>query len=67
MIKIILLDGSVKEFPSPLTIKDAATSIAVSLGKSTLAGIINNQVRPIDYLIENDCQLELATKKSDQA
>lgn len=67
MIKIILSNGLVKEFSSPLTIKDVVLSISIILEKITLAGIIDNKIYFTDYLIKNNCWLELITTKSKQA
>ncbi|AHF61109.1 hypothetical protein P344_04155 [Spiroplasma mirum ATCC 29335] len=59
MIKITLPHGSLKEFANPLTVKELATSLAISLGKRTLGAIVNDQMRSYDYLITSDANIKL--------
>ncbi|WP_338972645.1 threonine--tRNA ligase [Spiroplasma endosymbiont of Panorpa germanica] len=66
-MKIILLDGSVREFNKPQTIKEIATSIATSLGKKVVGGIIDEkQIVASEFIIDFDCHLELITDRHDQ-
>ncbi len=63
MINITLPDGSVRQFPQPLTVHEVATSIATSLGKAALAGKIDGQLVDTSFTIDKDVKLAIVTDK----
>ncbi len=67
MIKITLPDGSLREFPAPLTVAEVASSIAPSLGKAALGGRIGrgetSRVVDTSHLIDSDESLAIVTDK----
>ena len=67
MIKITLPDGSLREFPAPLTVAEVASAIAPSLGKAALGGRLGqgDAARLVDtsHLIEADSALAIVTDK----
>ena len=69
MISIQLPDGSLREFPGPVTVADVAASIGTGLAKAALAGRVGagagEGARLVDtsYLIEADTKLAIITAK----
>lgn len=68
MIQITLPDGSQRQFDSPLTVAEIATSIAPSLGKAALAGKVSTtagEVKLVDtrFIIDKDIHLAIVTAK----
>jgi threonyl-tRNA synthetase len=63
MINVTLPDGSVRQFDTPLSVKEVATSIAMSLGKAALGGKVNGQLVDTSYCITEDVQLAIVTEK----
>ncbi len=70
MISIELPDGSVRQFPNPVTVLNVAESIGAGLAKSALAGRIielntENAGRLVDtsYIIDHDLKLSIVTDK----
>ena len=67
MISIQLPDGSLREFPGPVTVADVAASIGAGLAKAALAGRVGagEGARLVDtsHLIEADTKLAIITAK----
>nr|WP_315185730.1 threonine--tRNA ligase [uncultured Albidiferax sp.] len=63
MIHITLPDGSVREFPGPVTVAEVAASIGTGLAKAALAGKINGKVVDTSYQITVDSPLAIITAK----
>ncbi len=67
MISIQLPDGSLREFPGPVTVADVAASIGTGLAKAALAGRVGagESARLVDtsHLIEADTKLAIITAK----
>ncbi|MCX7279184.1 MAG: TGS domain-containing protein, partial [Burkholderiales bacterium] len=63
MIQITLPDGSVREFPGPITVAEVAASIGTGLAKAALAGKINDQVVDTSYQIVENSPLAILTAK----
>jgi len=64
-MKITLLDGSIKEVESHLSVQDFAKSLAISLGKATVGAIIDHKLFVAnDFILDHDCEVELITNKS---
>ena len=63
MIHITLPDGSVREFPGPVTVAEVAASIGSGLAKAALAGKINGTVVDTSHQITVDSPLAIITAK----
>ncbi|MEO5796674.1 MAG: threonine--tRNA ligase [Rhodoferax sp.] len=63
MIHITLPDGSVREFPGPVTVAEVAATIGTGLAKAALAGKINGAVVDTSYQITQDSPLAIITAK----
>ncbi|MCT7710664.1 MAG: threonine--tRNA ligase [Lactobacillus iners] len=61
-----LPDGSKKEFNHALTIKEVASSIATSLAKSAVAGKVNDEIRPLDFVVDTDARVAIITDKDEE-
>jgi len=64
---ITLPDGSQREFDSPVTVHDVATSIGPGLAKAALAGRVDGQLVDTSFRIEHDSQLAIVTGKDEDA
>ena len=64
---ITLPDGSKRDFDSSITVGKLASSIATSLGKAAVAGKVNGQLRPLDYVLDNDAEVAILTDKDEEA
>ena len=67
MIKITFPDGNSKEFESGVTVEEIAGSISSGLKKSSIAGVINDELYDLNRPILNDGTLRIITKKDDEA
>ena len=67
MVSIQLPDGSIREYPGPVTVADIAASIGAGLAKAALAGRVGRgssaEVVDTAYLIEHDAALAIVTEK----
>ena len=63
MIHITLPDGSVREFPGPVTVAEVAASIGTGLAKAALAGKVDGKVVDTSYQITADSPLAIITAK----
>lgn len=63
---ITLPDGSKKEFNHALTIKEVASSIATFLAKSAVAGKVNDEIRPLDFVVDTDARVAIITDKDEE-
>lgn len=63
MIKITLPDGSVREYPEPVTVYELAYSIGPGLAKAALAGKVAGQLVDTSFLIANDAPVAVITAK----
>ncbi len=59
MIKVTLKDGSVKEFENELSVLEIAKSISEGLARAVIAASVNDEVVGLDYLVKEDCSLNL--------
>ncbi|MEJ6492661.1 MAG: threonine--tRNA ligase [Flavobacteriales bacterium] len=66
MIKIILPDGTVREYPKGSSAMDVALSISEGLARNVLAAKVNNVVQDADMPIEIDSTLSLLTWNDDE-
>lgn len=63
MVAITLPDGSVREFPGPVTGLDVAKSIGAGLAKAALAIRIDGVMKDLTTTITTDCALAIVTAK----
>ena len=67
MINIKLPDGSVRQFPQPLSIGEVAAAIGPGLAKAALAGKVDGRLVDLSHRIEADVTLEIVTEKHPDA
>jgi len=63
MVQITLPDGSLREYPGPVTVAEVAASIGAGLAKAALAGKIDGKVVDTSYLISTHSTLSIITAK----
>ena len=63
MVQITLPDGSLREFPGPVTVAEVAASIGAGLAKAALAGKVDGKVVDTSFSIVNNTQLAFITAK----
>lgn len=68
MVQITLPDGSVREFPAPVSVAEIANSIGTGLGRAALAGRISvpgqgPKLVDTSYEISEDAELSIVTAK----
>ncbi|WP_163186782.1 threonine--tRNA ligase [Bacillus sp. 34-1] len=67
MIKVVLADGSMKEYPKGSTVAEIAESISVSLKKKAVGAKINDEwFVDMSHQIEEDVHLAIITIDSDE-
>ena len=60
---ITLPDGSIREYPQPLTVGEVAASIGASLAKAALAGRVDGRIVDTSFLLDKDASLAIVTEK----
>jgi threonyl-tRNA synthetase len=63
MVNVTLPDGSVRQFDTPVTVAQVASSIGAGLAKAALAGRVNGELVDTSHLIGADAQLAIVTDK----
>ncbi|OGA36056.1 MAG: threonine--tRNA ligase [Betaproteobacteria bacterium RIFCSPLOWO2_12_FULL_64_23] len=63
MPNITLPDGSVRQFPQPVTVAEVAASIGPGLAKAALAGRVNGTLVDTSFRIEADAELAIVTER----
>src|SRR4029450_12515224 len=63
MIEITLPDGSIKQFPAPVSVADVAASIGPGLAKAALAGNVDGKIVDTSHRIDRDASLAIVTAK----
>ena len=63
MVQITLPDGSLREYPNPITVAEVAASIGTGLAKAMLGGKVNGQLVDSSFLIEANADLAIVTSK----
>ena len=63
MVQITLPDGSLREFPGPVTVAEVAASIGAGLAKAALAGKVDGKVVDTSFTINSNAQLAIITGK----
>src|SRR5512141_1137136 len=67
MPDIKLPDGSVRQFPQPVTVAEVAASIGPGLAKAALAGKVDGKLVDTSFRIDHDARLEIVTEKHPDA
>jgi threonyl-tRNA synthetase len=63
MPNIKLPDGSVRQFPQPVTVAEVAAAIGPGLAKAALAGRVNGTLVDTSFRIEADADLAIVTER----
>lgn len=63
MVQITLPDGSLREFPGPVTVAEVAASIGAGLAKAALAGKVDGKVVDTSFSMSSNAQLAIITAK----
>jgi threonyl-tRNA synthetase len=63
MVQITLPDGSLREFPGPVTVAEVAASIGAGLAKAALAGKVDGKVVDTSFSMASNAQLAIITAK----
>ncbi len=63
MPRVTLPDGSLREFPAPVTVAAVAASIGAGLAKAALAGRIDGRLVDTSHVIDGDVRLEIVTAR----
>ena len=66
MPAITLPDGSIREYPHPLTVAEVAASIGTGLAKAALAGKVDGRLVDTSFRIDRDVSLAIVTDKDAQ-
>ncbi|MHA1685320.1 MAG: threonine--tRNA ligase [Candidatus Heimdallarchaeaceae archaeon] len=67
MVKVRLPDNSIIEVKKGATVAEVAEQISVGLAKNAIFAKVNEKPVDLSYKIEEDCTLELVTKRSEEA
>ena len=63
MVQITLPDGSLREFPGPVTVAEVAASIGAGLAKAALAGKVDGKVVDTSFTMAANAHLAIITGK----
>lgn len=63
MINITLPDGSIRQYPAPITVAQIAASIGTGLAKATVAGKVNGHLVDASDPINEDAHVQIITPK----
>jgi len=63
MVQITLPDGSLREFPGPVTVAEVAASIGAGLAKAALGGKVNGELVDTSFRIASSAKLAIVTAK----
>lgn len=61
MIKIILKDGTVREYEVPVTAADITKDISMGLYRNACCCRINGEVKDLRTVVDSDCDFEVLT------
>ncbi len=67
MPTVTLPDGSRREYPQPVTLKDIAASIGAGLAKAALAAKVDGKLVDLSHLLDHDASVAIVTDKSPEA
>ncbi len=63
MPNITLPDGTVREYPEPVTVMEVAESIGAGLARATLAGKVDGRLVDASQRIDDDAELSIVTER----
>ncbi|MCE2782261.1 threonine--tRNA ligase [Limnohabitans sp.] len=63
MVQITLPDGSLREFPGPVTVAEVAASIGAGLAKAALGGKVDGQLVDASFSMSANAKLSIITAK----
>ncbi len=63
MPKVVLPDGSSRDFDSPVSVAQVAASIGAGLARAALAGRVNGTLVDTSCVVEEDCELAIITER----
>jgi threonyl-tRNA synthetase len=63
MVQITLPDGSLREFPGPVSVGEVAASIGIGLAKAALGGKVNGQLVDTSFTVTASSQVAIVTAK----
>ncbi len=66
MVQITLPDGSLREFPAPVTVAEVAASIGAGLAKAALGGKVNGQLVDTSFSMSTNANLAIVTAKDSE-
>ena len=66
MPTITLPDGNNLEFPKKITGLQIAEKISKSLAKQAMVISVDGELKDLDHIIENDCEVKIFTSKNDE-
>jgi threonyl-tRNA synthetase len=64
MVKIQLIDGSIRETNNGTKVSDFVNSISTSLSKSAIAAKVDGIEKDLSFVIDKDCAIEILTLES---
>lgn len=67
MLKLKLLDGSIKEVNDSISGYEAAKAIALSLAEKAIAVKVDGNLLDLNQIIDHDCTFEVITRQSKEA
>ena len=67
MVKLTLPDGKIREYSTSVSGADVALDIGPGLAKAALAVRINDEMRDLNLMIEEDCNFSIVTAKDEDA
>jgi threonyl-tRNA synthetase len=67
MPQVLLPDGQAKHYEKPVTVLEVAQSISPGLAKVALAGLVDDKLVDVDYLVEKDSAVTIITEKQEQS
>ena len=63
MVNVKLPDGSVRQFPGPVSVAEVAQSIGAGLARAAIAGRVDGKLVDTSFRIEADCDLAIVTDR----
>jgi len=63
MVQITLPDGSLREYPNPVTVAEVAASIGAGLAKAALGGKVDGQLVDASFLVSRHANVSIITAK----
>ena len=66
-MKILLPNGSVKEYSEPKSLFDIAEDISISLKKNSIAAKVNGKILDMDRIISEDAEVSFLTEQDPEA